>query len=327
MTSKEWIDLLQAISILVGIWVAIAGLGVWRQEYISKRRIELAEEWLAALYAFRDAIRYIRNPFSYGGEGATRPREEGEATEDAKVRDARNRGYVYFERVEKQQQALSNFAKMKYGVMARFGKHTEAIYLKANRIMAELNNAANTLARHWYEGATRPAALPQERGNHIERAEARIWSGDENDDIDRRLEEVVAEVEKEVKQVTEEKHGLAELLNLPLPLKRFFKWIFTAKKVFVVIALVALVLGWLWWSNRVSKDEAATIADKVIAEYCVKERLDKAAFGRPEISSEPSYPYIFDYTNKGKPEHLVRVYVSGSGRVELHRMMDEGKSN
>ncbi len=43
----SWIDVLSQVSILIGIWVAIAGLQAWRKEHIGKRQVELAEDMLA----------------------------------------------------------------------------------------------------------------------------------------------------------------------------------------------------------------------------------------------------------------------------------------
>lgn len=218
MTAKDWIELLQAISVLVGIWVAVAGLGVWRQEFLSKRRIELAEEWLEAAYAFKDAIRFIRNPFSPVGEGSSRPKGESETKDDPTVAEAKNRGYVFYERYEKMRESITTFFKIKYRVMARFGRHTEEIYAKFHKVEKELGWAANTLARHWIQNAGSHRA-EQDQG-YIRKAEDLIWWSGEEDKIQERLEALVKEVEAEAKKVNAERYGLAEILNMPFGKKR-----------------------------------------------------------------------------------------------------------
>ena len=60
----ETISLLRDLSLLIGIWVAIYGIDSWRREHKGKREIELAEDVLALFYEARDAIKYMRFPFS-----------------------------------------------------------------------------------------------------------------------------------------------------------------------------------------------------------------------------------------------------------------------
>jgi hypothetical protein len=211
-----WFSVLQSISILIAIWVAIAGLGLWRLEFLTKRKIELVEDWLASAYAFRDAIRYIRNPFSRGGEGSTRPRTEAEANDSPTVTEAKNRGYVFFERAEREQQAINDFFKIKYRVMARCGKHTEELYQKAAQIQNELNWAANIMARHWRETATGEAGYQGVQREEVNEASRIIWwHGEKMEVFGKRVDALIEEIEVEVKRVTEQKYGLAELLNMP----------------------------------------------------------------------------------------------------------------
>ena len=64
----DWLDGLQQVSLLVGIWVAIYGIDSWRREHTGKRQIELAEDALALFYEAADAIQNIRHPASFGHE-------------------------------------------------------------------------------------------------------------------------------------------------------------------------------------------------------------------------------------------------------------------
>jgi hypothetical protein len=68
--------------------------------------------------------------------------------------------------------------------------------------------------------------------------------------------------------------------------------------------------------------EARRLADAALIEYRERERLPTGAFGPPVISAEGRYPWVFDYTSRTHPRHLVRIYVDSSGRVERHRLIE-----
>jgi hypothetical protein len=77
-------EFLKNISLIVASCTAIYGIGSWRREYRGKRQAELAEETLSLFYEARDAIKHIRHPFSYAGEGSTREESEKETEEEKK---------------------------------------------------------------------------------------------------------------------------------------------------------------------------------------------------------------------------------------------------
>lgn len=70
----EFAKIAQAVSVVAACWAIITGVGAWKREFIGKRKIELAEETLAAYFEIRDAIAFIRSPFSRSTEGSTRER-------------------------------------------------------------------------------------------------------------------------------------------------------------------------------------------------------------------------------------------------------------
>jgi hypothetical protein len=72
---------LRDLSLLIGIWVAIYGIDSWRREHKGKREIELAEDVLALFYEAREAIQYMRHPFSTVDEcnGVDRQPSESES--------------------------------------------------------------------------------------------------------------------------------------------------------------------------------------------------------------------------------------------------------
>lgn len=213
---NEFIQVLQSISILVGIWVGIATLGVWRQEFISKRRIELAEEWLASTYAFRDSIWDIRNPLSSSAESASRPKTEEEKKDPPEVVRAKDQGYVFYARYNSVKEQINNFYKLKYTTMARFGKPAEEIYGKANKLWNELAWGADIMREHWYEQAKMPGrAMDVSEQVLIDQAGGLIWRKSKDDVVEKQMKEIVKKIEDEVKLITEEKYTFADLLNFP----------------------------------------------------------------------------------------------------------------
>jgi len=214
---NDIIQIIQSISILVGIWVGIATLGIWRQEFISKRRIELAEEWLASIYAFKDSIWNMRNPLSSTAESASRPKTEKELSDSPEIVKAKDQGYVFYARYNTAKEYIVGFFKLKYTTMARFGKPAEEIYSEANKLWNDLIWGADIMRDHWFEKATRPERkIAESEELLIEQATALISRISNDDAVDKRLATIIQKVETEVKNITEEKYSLADILNLPL---------------------------------------------------------------------------------------------------------------
>ena len=97
-TPEFWLEAIQAGAVCFGVYVAWRGLRTWRSEVIGRRRIEIAEEALSAFHEAAKVIRWARSPFSYEGEGSSRPREANES--NSKTKDSY---YVPVERLRKRQ--------------------------------------------------------------------------------------------------------------------------------------------------------------------------------------------------------------------------------
>ena len=116
MTTVQLIALIaQTIGIISACWAIVAGIDAWKREFIGKRRIELAEEVLAAFFEVKDAMAMIRNPFSRGDEGGSRKKGEHETETETELL---NRGFIVFERYETKKEVFQRFATLKYRFMA-----------------------------------------------------------------------------------------------------------------------------------------------------------------------------------------------------------------
>jgi len=194
----EIATIVQALSVLGACWAIVSGIDAWKREFIGKRQIELAEQTLAKFFEVKDAIAFMRNPFSHSGEGKTRQRSPRETTEESELLD---RGYAVVERYSKKENIFSDFQTLKYNFMATFGKDTEPIFSDTFKTVNSIFSSARLLATlYWPDrGTTRPDQF-QKHLDGVFRHEGIFWDvGDEKDEIrtqlkiiEKRLEEVTA---------------------------------------------------------------------------------------------------------------------------------------
>src|SRR5206468_9776871 len=100
------ISALQATSIAVTAGFAIAGLSAWRRQLVGKRKIEIAEDTLVAVYKVRDAFTYLRSSGAFTTEGQSRPNRENETESVRSLRD------TYFVPLERMQATSDAFAQL-----------------------------------------------------------------------------------------------------------------------------------------------------------------------------------------------------------------------
>ena len=176
----ELATLVQALSVLGACWAIISGIDAWKREFIGKRRIELAEQTLAKFFEVKDAIAFIRNPFSRVDEGKTRQRSQSESNKDSDLLD---RGYIVVEGYSTKESIFSDFQTLKYKFMAAFGKDTERIFTDTFKTVNSIFSSARILATHdWAnQGTTRPDQF-QRHLDEMFRHEGIFW--DSNDDKD-----------------------------------------------------------------------------------------------------------------------------------------------
>jgi hypothetical protein len=80
---------------------------------------------LADFYKARDIFLSARTPFAFAGEGATRPRRDGESEDEARHRDAI---YAPFERLSKERDFLSELHARRFRFMALFGNEAAVLF-------------------------------------------------------------------------------------------------------------------------------------------------------------------------------------------------------
>lgn len=193
-------SILESISVIVASAIAsftvIFGINAWKREYLGRRKIELAEEVLSLFYEARDAIRYIRNPFGYGGEGSTRNATPTESPEEKQIND---NAYVVFERYNKRQDLFNKLYSMRYRYMAQFGKDAARPFDDLNKIMNDIFISARMLTHYWKEQGRRQwknDAEFQQHLNEMHKHEAVFWEkSSEQDPIMPRVDAVISDIE------------------------------------------------------------------------------------------------------------------------------------
>jgi hypothetical protein len=200
------LNTLQSVSVIVASVIAsgtvIYGVNAWRREYTGKRKIELAEEVLALFYEARDAIRFIRSPFGYVGEGSTRKSAPNETSEEKSIND---NAYVVNERYIKRQDLFNKIYSMRYRYMAQFGKDWAKPFDELDKIVRELLISAHMLANYWKESQYRQWKNQEEFQRHLDelhKYEAIFWEmTPDKDPITPRVEAMISEIEAQSAKV------------------------------------------------------------------------------------------------------------------------------
>jgi len=192
----ELATIAQAVAVVSACWAIISGVGTWKREFIGKRQIELAELLLAKFFEVRDAIAFIRNPFSSKDEGKRRERSDAEYGQDAELLD---RGYIVVERYQKRETAFADFNTLKYRCMATFGAETENIFIETNKVVNSIFISARMLATHYWQRPGRVHMEADEVQKHLDemhRHEGIFWDmGTEEDEIRKQLRDIQTALE------------------------------------------------------------------------------------------------------------------------------------
>jgi len=189
----------QAIAIISACWAIISGVGAWKREFIGKRQIELAEHLLEKFFEVKDAVAFIRNPFSNAEEGKSRKRGDHESPDEATLLD---RGYIVVERYQKKEHVFNEFNTLKYRCMAAFGPTTEEIFVNTNKAVNSIFISARVLATHYWQRQGRVPMEKDEFQKHLDemhRHESIFWDMDRKDD---EIKTQLAEVQVKLEAVT-----------------------------------------------------------------------------------------------------------------------------
>lgn len=192
------VEILNALGILVASIVAIIGICSWRREARWKRRYELAEEVLIALYEARNAIRLIRSPFGSPSEGESRNMEEGETPAERRIL---NHAHSFKERYEQHKRTFEKLESLKFRFTALYKKDLEHHFGIFSEVVSDIFFAAEELAdakvaNHFSEEVDLKGVFEKTK-----RVLYFLPSKEQDDDIEKRLKDAINEIEKPCRKI------------------------------------------------------------------------------------------------------------------------------
>lgn len=90
----------------------------------------------------------------------------------------------------------------------------------------------------------------------------------------------------------------------------------------LIIVCIAVVLQMSSCDRVRSEAQARQLSRQRVEEYASTEHLDPKAFLEVKLTSDQTHSWIFDFESTTVPRHLVRIYVSRNGALEVNRMIE-----
>lgn len=177
----DFLAVLEPLAVIIAAAVAAYSVNSWRREYVGRKKIELAGEILEDFYRARDVIVQARHNSSLGDEGSSRPHHEMETEDITRLLDAY---YAPAERLLNESELFIRLDGLRYRAMVHFGKESGApfdmIRIARNRVIS----AGTWLVRSYRDPRLVSERRRQRLDANIDRWEARIWGGmDDEDEI------------------------------------------------------------------------------------------------------------------------------------------------
>lgn len=207
----KWFDVIQQASIIVGIFVAIYGINAWKREHVGKRKLELAEDTLALFYEAIDAIEHMRHPFSFPSETDSIARFESESDDEF---TARRDAYVVFQRYQQYKELFSKLHASRYRFMSQIGKDQAEPFNQLRELVHEINISAVRLSKLWAKSPPHNTEQFEKHYEQVEKYEAIIWDGFEDDPIKPQLKKIIEDMENTCAAIVSRKINFNRLDDL-----------------------------------------------------------------------------------------------------------------
>ena len=204
---KVGAEILKGGAAIFAARVVYLGIDSWKQEFIGKRRIELAEDTLATFFEIKAAIAFIRSPLRGKQEGSTRQREPDEDPEHREILD---RAFIAEERYNKKEEIFNKYNKLQYRFRATFGDETKDFFAKITKITNDIFSSSRLLGRTYWPSYEKQNITDEEL-KHMHKRENILMSGDpKEDEIVKKLEGI----QKKLEETTESCFKSETSLNL-----------------------------------------------------------------------------------------------------------------
>ncbi len=195
---ENWKDLFQAISALIVAGCAVSALHTWQKEFVGKKKIEFAAEFVEKAIDIKDFIAYVRSGFSSSSE--EKEIEERLKKENSRIIKKSIHYLIPKYRILMNEDKIKRFLHLRVKALMYFGEESLKIYETINSILFKIKFKSELLYNEYEH-------LSSEKK---EAYESVIWSSYSSDD------EIAQEIEKAVEELK---------LNLePLYQDKKFKW-------------------------------------------------------------------------------------------------------
>ncbi len=181
----EWLKLLE-----IGIqgclaWCAYQALSAWKQEYLDKKKIDLAEDIIIQMGIIRDLLQVVRNGMAYGNETDEILQELKKQKQEG-VNVEINEDKLYFLvpswRLTKNHDTINSFLKLRYKAEVYWGKPCSELFGNIEGIILQIKTACRFL----YSGKDE---------KNLAKYSNVIWRNYlQPDEIDKQIEDIYAEL-------------------------------------------------------------------------------------------------------------------------------------
>ncbi len=198
--TKDWIDYLQAIASLIVAGCAVSALHTWWKEFVGKKKIEFAAEFVEKAIDMKEFIAYVRNGFSLANEEED---IENELKKENKYIPNGKTSYLTPKyRIKEKEDDIRNFYSLKTKALMYFSEDALKIYSVVSSIIIKIKISSDEL----YRGS----CYSHLKDEKVKQDMEIIWSSYSSDD------KIAQEIERAVEELK---------LNLePLYQDKTFKW-------------------------------------------------------------------------------------------------------
>jgi hypothetical protein len=180
-----------AVAAIYGVVIAKAGLAKWHDETIGKRKAELAEQALVAVYEARDVFVLVRSRGIFGGEGDSRTPIDGESKTQ---QEKRNTYFIPIERLTRHKEVFARLQTLRYTFAAQFGEAARQPFDALWSVHGTISSAASVLIQKTLDDDDNDRAFRQDTDALLNKIG---WgTGARPDDMDHKIEKAVQDIEK-----------------------------------------------------------------------------------------------------------------------------------
>ncbi|WP_152417217.1 hypothetical protein [Sandarakinorhabdus sp. AAP62] len=140
-------SIVQLVGIIVTAIVANKGLGVWEDQKIGSKRIEIAEDLFISFLEFKQDVIYITNGVVWNNE-ISNNKDELEKLVPAEYYERCISVFAYIKRREKRREKLVSFFTKKHLAYAYFGKDIYDLYDRCEKLFNEISVGLDMIWEH-----------------------------------------------------------------------------------------------------------------------------------------------------------------------------------